>query len=224
MSNKDLSEAYLSEDTHTPVHKIWVIDDEIELAEIFSHYLSENYQTQAFSSAEVALKEFEKDPKSVDLILTDIRMPGMDGVTFLEKLRSQEGSPPVILMSGYADKSQLIKASTLNIAGFLEKPCSPRDVETIVQKTLPDFYFNKLKDELIFTLANKASVTSELLKLYFERYIHAENIIYQKKLPLHNEEKKIQDFLTQMQAENRLNKELEEIDQKLKSFRQKKIA
>lgn len=191
--------------------KVWIVDDEAELAEAFSNYLSKGFETRAFNSAEAALETLQRQPQDVDLIVTDIKMPGMDGLTFLEKVKKQNAQLPVVMVSGYAEKDHLLKATSLSVSGFLEKPLSPADLEGTIKKILAEYYFSKLKDQLIYNLVHQASVSSELLSSYLDRYIHAENIVTEKNIPLHSSAEEIHTFLLKMKKENQLNRKLEEL-------------
>ncbi len=71
-----------------------------------------------------------------DLILTDIRMPRMDGIEAVQQLRKQYPQLQVILMSAYDDKEYLKSALELQVAGYLEKPFSLKQAEEIIEKAV----------------------------------------------------------------------------------------
>ena len=205
--------------------KVWIIDDEIENTRIFSSHLSKQFTVKTYSSAEVAFQDYGHDPTSVDLILSNIELPGMDGISLLEKLQNYEtglpSSPPVILMTGYANRDQLLKACLLRPSGFVEKPCAPEEVEHLIKKVLSETLFRRMEHELIDTLAKKSTIASELLGLYMARYVQAENLIYQRKLLLHPDPKTIKSYLAQMSQENLLNRKLDEVNLDLAALRKK---
>ncbi|SMF62085.1 response regulator [Pseudobacteriovorax antillogorgiicola] len=82
---------------------ILVVDDEADLCEILQFDLEDvGYKTLTASQAHEALNQIEKN--HVDLVVSDIRMPGGDGVYLLDSLREKDiENPPVVFVSGFAD-------------------------------------------------------------------------------------------------------------------------
>ncbi len=81
---------------------------------------------------------------SYDAIVLDIRMPSLDGVAFLERLnrasrRIPHGAPPVVAISGHADKRAEEAARRLGIADFLPKPFRPEEIRTAVGSAVSGF-------------------------------------------------------------------------------------
>ena len=101
---------------------ILVVDDE-ELIEVYIHELLERYDYDhvSFDNGEEALDFFSKHTDSVDLILSDIKMPRMDGIELAAKAAQIKPNIPVILISGYSDK--LWEGMTApNVKAVLDKP------------------------------------------------------------------------------------------------------
>tara|TARA_B100000787_G_scaffold18942_1_gene13118 strand:- start:671 stop:1246 length:576 start_codon:yes stop_codon:yes gene_type:complete len=101
--------------------KILIIDDERDNTEIIKDILEDvSYTTfLARSAAEakaiVAVKTF-------DLILMDVWMPGQDGISLLSEWHYEGFSTPVVMMSGHAEPSDIVKAMKLGAVDFLKKP------------------------------------------------------------------------------------------------------
>jgi DNA-binding NtrC family response regulator len=70
------------------------------------------------------------------LIFSDVVMPGKDGLTLLEELRSQSVSTPVVMMSGQADIAMAVRATRLGALDFLEKPISSDKLLLTVENVL----------------------------------------------------------------------------------------
>ena len=70
------------------------------------------------------------------VVLSDIRMPGRDGFHLLEYAKSQDPDLPVILLTGEGDVPMAVKAMGQGAFGFLEKPCSPSDLLSVVELAL----------------------------------------------------------------------------------------
>ena len=82
--------------------RVMVVDDEEGLLELTTHALGERgYEPVGFGSARVALEAFRERPDDFDLLLTDLRMPGMSGDVLIREVRSVRPLLPVILISGY---------------------------------------------------------------------------------------------------------------------------
>lgn len=110
---------------------ILVVDDEIDLCEILQFDLEDaGFRTFAANHGNEALEVIEREP--VDLVISDIRMPGGDGVTLLDELRKRDFQhPPVIFVSGFADIS-VEEAYHRGVNAIYAKPlCSEKLLETV---------------------------------------------------------------------------------------------
>ena len=120
--------------------KILVIDDEELVTESLKKLLSKSgYDVQAARSGIEAMGKVKE--ADFDLIVCDIRMPDMNGVQVVQKIRDylkQKGKPvmPEILITGYASKENLEEAKKLEVANYLYKPFNIRDFIEIVKKNL----------------------------------------------------------------------------------------
>jgi DNA-binding NtrC family response regulator len=91
-------------------------------------------------SAEAALRAAER----ADLVLTDLRLPGIDGLDLLARLRSQNSHSPVILMTAYGTVETAVEAMKRGASDFLLKPFSLDHLMTVIHKALE---FRALKEE-----------------------------------------------------------------------------
>jgi CheY-like chemotaxis protein len=112
--------------------RILVVDDDASVLRAAERILSKaGHEVIAVGSADEALKLFEHVGFSLDLIISDVRMPGMNGVELAACISVNAASnAPVLLMSGYPESSPLTGklASHLKRAGFLRKPFRPGDL------------------------------------------------------------------------------------------------
>jgi DNA-binding NtrC family response regulator len=101
--------------------RILIVDDEEAVASAFARILKrEGHEVETVLSAERALELLEKG--SVDLLLTDISMPGMDGLELLERVRKRGDSTPAVVISGHGTIVDAVKAVKLGALDFVEKP------------------------------------------------------------------------------------------------------
>jgi len=113
---------------------ILVIDDDAVACEFLQEALSlEGYEVKAYTSAKEALKQ---DLSRYDLLMSDIRMPEMDGLQFLDQVSKKWPNLPVILMTAYGSLETTMEAISLGAWDYISKPFSPEDCRAIVKKVL----------------------------------------------------------------------------------------
>ncbi|MEM1078948.1 MAG: sigma-54 dependent transcriptional regulator [Pseudomonadota bacterium] len=104
--------------------KIAIVDDEQDMRQSISQWLAlSGYDTETFPSAADALKGIETGYPGI--VVSDIKMPGMDGMAFLKRLMSVDSALPVIMITGHGDVPMAVEAMRLGAFDFLEKPFNP---------------------------------------------------------------------------------------------------
>ncbi len=112
---------------------IFVVDDDRFVLESVTTLLTEyGFSVSSFSNGHDAIKRFIMEP--VDLVLTDINMPVMDGLELLEKIRYLDRETPVVLMTAYADLDVAVKAIQKGAFDFIIKPYRPPYLIHTVEK------------------------------------------------------------------------------------------
>lgn len=113
--------------------KVAIVDDEIDMRESISQWLVlSGFETETFGSAEDALKIMGVDWPGI--VVSDIRMPGMDGIAFLKRLMSIDSALPVILITGHGDVPMAVEAMRLGAMDFMEKPFNPDKMTALAKK------------------------------------------------------------------------------------------
>jgi len=113
---------------------ILVIDDDAVACEFLQEALSrEGYEIQARTSARKALEE---DLSRYDLLLSDIRMPEMDGLQFLRSVHESWPQLPVIMMTAFGSLETTMEALRLGAWDYISKPFSPDAIRAMVRKVL----------------------------------------------------------------------------------------
>ena len=104
--------------------KVAIVDDEADMRQSISQWLAlSGFDTETFASAEDALKAI--GPEFPGVVVSDIKMPGMDGMAFLKRLMGMDSGLPVILITGHGDVSMAVEAMRVGAFDFLEKPFNP---------------------------------------------------------------------------------------------------
>src|SRR5450755_1016214 len=120
---------------------ILVIEDEEKMRRVVGlHLAAGDYEVKGAGTAE----EGWKLAGDVDLILTDLKLPGMDGLALLEKLKAQNSHTPVVVMSAFSTVENAVEAMKRRAVDFLPKPFSLHHLAVVVEKALE---VSKLRDE-----------------------------------------------------------------------------
>jgi DNA-binding NtrC family response regulator len=118
---------------------IQVVDDDFDTLNVIKLYLQKvGLNVFGFTDPNLALEHFRINCKDYILVVSDIRMPGMNGFEFVRKLREISPAIKVLLMSAFeANSTELsIGLGGAKIEGFIQKPISLRKLSNIVQKQL----------------------------------------------------------------------------------------
>jgi DNA-binding NtrC family response regulator len=117
----------------TQAMKIAIVDDERDMRQSISQWLAlSGYDTETFASAEDALKMLGPDYPGI--VISDIKMPGMDGMQFLKKLLGSDSSLPVIMITGHGDVPMAVEAMRVGAFDFLEKPFNPDRMSELAKR------------------------------------------------------------------------------------------
>jgi len=116
---------------------ILVVDDEEQPRRLFEEIFSEKYKVKTASSVEEAMERLEialDKETTIDIVLTDIKMPGDDGLILLRKIKRYFPEMPIILITGHGDKKIAIEAIKHGAFDFLEKPCEEEELHATMNR------------------------------------------------------------------------------------------
>lgn len=114
---------------------ILVVDDDMSVRTIFSSILrKEGYRVTAAKDGYEAMKAI--DQETFYLALVDLRMPGLDGIQVLEKIKSRRPKTQVIIYSGFGSVEDQAEAMSKGAVGYLTKPFSSNELKARVEKAL----------------------------------------------------------------------------------------
>ena len=102
---------------------ILIVEDELKMARLLELNLAEEgYSTLAAQDAETGLKLLRQE--KIDLVLTDLKLPRMDGLEFLQAVKRSNAQIPVILMTAYGTVETAIEAMKAGASDYVLKPFS----------------------------------------------------------------------------------------------------
>jgi DNA-binding NtrC family response regulator len=122
---------------------VLIVEDEDKMRRLLELNLSEHgFTTHAAADAESALKLLSAE--KVDLIITDFRLPGMNGLEFLQAVKRTNASVPVVMMTAYGSVESAVEAMKMGASDYVLKPFSLAEMVMVIRKEL-DAY--KLREE-----------------------------------------------------------------------------
>ena len=116
---------------------IWIIDDDQSMRWVLEKTLSNNgYDVTAFESGSVALARFKRSAfeERPDLIITDVRMPGINGFELLKQIKHVSPQTPIIIMTAYTDLDTTVQAFHEGAFEYLPKPFDIDDALQLVAR------------------------------------------------------------------------------------------
>jgi len=114
-------------------YSILVVEDEEAVRNNIVAYLQLSYQYIFEASNGCEAYNIYKD-NYLDLMITDINMPKMDGLTLVEKIRKEDNTLPIIMVSAYSDTDKLFRAVKLNLIDYIMKPISRKTLIDLIEK------------------------------------------------------------------------------------------
>jgi two-component system nitrogen regulation response regulator NtrX len=115
--------------------RVLVVDDDPGIRDALRMILEyEGYQVLTAADGKTALASL--DAESVDAVLLDIKMPGMDGLEILDRIAERDAAPPVLMISGHGDIATAVEATRRGAVDFLEKPPERERILVSLQNAL----------------------------------------------------------------------------------------
>ena len=158
--------------------KVMIVDDEFWICELIRGII--NWEEQGFTIVGEAHDGYEAlkviEEKDPDVVLTDIRMAGINGIEFLQRLQKRETMPHVLVISWYSDFEYAQQAMKYGAAGYLLKPIEKNDLlyflEKIREQRLIQIEEDSSRKDLIRQLSHSRQVLKEesFLKAFQERF------------------------------------------------------
>src|SRR5579864_7944004 len=114
---------------------ILIVEDEIKMSRLLSLALAEEgYEAEVAGDAESGLKILRN--QAVDLAITDLRLPGMNGLEFLQAAKRANAELPVVVMTAYGTVNTAVEAMKAGASDYVLKPFSLDEIKLVVRKAL----------------------------------------------------------------------------------------
>ena len=114
---------------------IWVIDDDRAMRWVLEKtFKEEGFNVTSFEEGQSALERLGKEQP--DVILTDIRMPGLDGLSFLARVKERYPNLPVIIMTAHSDLESAVSSYQTGAFEYLPKPFDIDEALTLVNRAI----------------------------------------------------------------------------------------
>ncbi|HHV79169.1 MAG TPA: sigma-54-dependent Fis family transcriptional regulator [Firmicutes bacterium] len=140
--------------------KVLVVDDETNMEWLFRSSFGDLYEIIGARSGEEALEKIASD--RIDLVMLDLKMPGMDGMEVLKQLRQRHPTVPVVMMTAYGTVKTAVEAMKMGAHDYVTKPFDMEELRMIMENTLK---FGRLTREV------------EELRDQLQEKFHIKNII-----------------------------------------------
>jgi two-component system, cell cycle sensor histidine kinase and response regulator CckA len=117
--------------------RVLVVDDEASIRDLLAKTLAlAEYDVDTAADGTHALDRLREARGDYDLMIADLRMPGMDGLTLIRQAKRIKSDMPVIIITGFSTESSAIEAVNLGVAGYLTKPFRVPQVLAAAAKAL----------------------------------------------------------------------------------------
>lgn len=112
-----------------------MVDDNHQIhAELYSLFSPMFKSIIIAQDAEKAMEHYLNS--DIDIILSDIKMPGTDGLSFIENIRAMNASIPIIIISAHTDKDYLLRAANLQVDGYITKPLNFKKLDAALARAV----------------------------------------------------------------------------------------
>lgn len=116
--------------------RILLVDDEESIRKLLSRMLESSYDVEVAPDGDAALRLLREPDAHYDLMISDLNMPGMDGLTLIREAQRINPTLTAIVITGYSTESSAIEALNLGVAGYLTKPFGTAQVLAAAAKAL----------------------------------------------------------------------------------------
>jgi diguanylate cyclase (GGDEF)-like protein len=151
------------------VHSVLVVDDEEIIRDVMRDILTDSgYLVDIAEDGKIALEKLKEKP--YDLVFADIRMPVMDGLELLKRVKVSTPTLDIIMMTGFASVDIAVEAMRLGAFDFITKPCNADHIRIVARRVIDGKKLQKQAEEREYY--RQLSLTDGLTELYNHRYFY----------------------------------------------------
>jgi signal transduction histidine kinase len=155
--------------------KILLVDDERPILEVLGLSLaSEGYEVETAENGEEGLRIFEND--GIKIVITDIKMPGIDGIELLKRIKALDDEAEVIVITGHGDMDSAIFALRHGASDFITKPIRDEALMLALERAQKKVTMAQLLKEYTHNLERKVEQYTEELRQAQEELIRRERL------------------------------------------------
>ena len=120
-------------------HSVLVVEDDPMILELYRTILiSAKTEPRLCRDGTDGLAAFEQDPEAIDLLITDVEMPGLSGAELARRVLARRPTLPVIVVTGYSDDFDEASAMALGVRRYMLKPVGPQELLKAVTACLAE--------------------------------------------------------------------------------------
>ncbi|WP_293268043.1 nitrogen regulation protein NR(I) [Neptunomonas sp.] len=139
--------------------KVWIVDDDRSIRWVLEKALSQvGIDTQVFEKADDVLKQLETS--TPDAVISDIRMPGIDGLQLLERIQKTHPQMPIIIMTAHSDLDSAVASYQGGAFEYLPKPFDVDDAVALVTRAV-EHAFEQRKESAVPVIVDTAEIIGE---------------------------------------------------------------
>lgn len=117
------------------MNTLLIVDDEMAVRYSFKRMFEDEYRVVTADDGDRALKALDTD-ENIDIIFLDVRMPGMNGIEVLKRIKERSRNIPVIVMTAFSDSDTAIEAMKEGAFDYLTKPFDNHQLREVIEKAL----------------------------------------------------------------------------------------
>jgi DNA-binding NtrC family response regulator len=145
---------------------VLVVDDEPDIRELLAAYFSgRGHAVACANDGRAALAALEREPRQYGLVVTDLHMPGADGLAVLKAAKSANPSCFVVIITGYASLDSAVQAVRLGAYDYLTKPFTMGQIEVIVGRIAERIALEERNRVLAAQVNGRGASTRDMLML-----------------------------------------------------------
>ncbi len=161
--------------------RVLLLDDDREILEICHEVLTtQGFTVSTFDDPNQALQALVAG-QLTDVIITDFRMPGMNGLQFMEQVKLKNIQTPIVMFTGVADKDLAIKALNAGCHSLIEKPVRNHELIHYAEQAIAYGRWESISSRLLKECRDLIGLLRNLSSVYETRFTQAENMVYQNK-------------------------------------------